>query len=142
MIFNSGGGSYPTQGTSNPPSPIKNNQQLEYFCHTHGRDIHNSHTSTTCVQPGVNHQDAAIRSNTMIGNNKGLLRTILPGATDNAPRLSNQPLNPPTTPQPLQSYSVTMNRGSLLLLAAGASACMQLSTNMPTIFPLPNQEHP
>jgi hypothetical protein len=80
MTFNGGGGSYPTQGTSNPPSPIKKFNYWDY-CHTHGSDIHNNHTSTTCANSGFNHQHAATRANTMGGNNKGLLKTILPGAT-------------------------------------------------------------
>jgi hypothetical protein len=80
MTFNSGSGSYPAHGTSNPPSPIKKFNNWNY-CHTHGGNIYNNHTSTTCAQPGVNHQHAAIRSNTMGGNNKGLLENILPGAT-------------------------------------------------------------
>jgi hypothetical protein len=70
MTFNGGGGSYPTKGTSNPPSLIKKFNNWNY-CHTHGGNIHNNHTSATCVQPGVNHQHAATRSNTMGGNNKG-----------------------------------------------------------------------
>jgi hypothetical protein len=80
MTFNSGGGSYPTQGTSNPPSPIKKFNNWN-FCHTHGGNIHNNHTSAICVQPGINHQHATTRSNTLGGNNKGLHKTILPGAT-------------------------------------------------------------
>ncbi len=60
--------------------PPKAPQTLRTYCHTHGGDIHNNHTSATCAQPGVNHQHAATRFNTMGGNNKGLLKTILPGA--------------------------------------------------------------
>jgi hypothetical protein len=63
MTFNGGSGSYPTQGTSNPPSPIKKFNNWNY-CHTHGSYIHINHTSATCAQPGVNHQHAATRSNT------------------------------------------------------------------------------
>jgi hypothetical protein len=53
----------------------------------------------------------------------------------NVPQLLNQPHHPPTTPPPLQCHSATMDRGSLLLPAAGALACMQLPTNVPTTFP-------
>jgi hypothetical protein len=98
MTFNGGGGSYPTQGTSNPPSPIKKINNWIY-CHTHGGDIHNNHTSTTCAQPGVNHQHAATRLNTMGGNNKGLLKTILPGATGQC-ALAVQPTLQPTNYTP------------------------------------------
>ena len=138
MTFNGGGGNYPTQGTSNPPSPIKKFNNWTY-CHTHGGDIHNNHTNTTCVQPGVNHQHTTTRSNTMGGNNKGLHKIILPDAT---PRLLNQPRHPPTTPTPLQCHLATMERGSLLLPAAGALSHMQLPTNASIAFPLPNREHP
>ncbi len=54
MTFNCGGGSHPTQGTSNPPSPIKKFNNWNY-CHTHGGNIHNNHTSAICAQPGVDH---------------------------------------------------------------------------------------
>ncbi len=60
----------------------------------------------------------------------------------NAPRLLNQPRHPPATPPPSQCHLATKDCGSLLLLAAGALARMQLPTNAPTTFPLPNQEHP
>jgi hypothetical protein len=93
--FNGGGGNYPTQGTSNPPSPIKKFNNWNY-CHTHGGDIHNNHTSATCAQPGVNHLHAATKSKTMGGNNKGLLKIILPGATGQcalAAQPSQQPIN-------------------------------------------------
>jgi hypothetical protein len=81
MTFNGSGGSYPTQGTANPPSPIKKFNNWNY-CQTYCSDIHNTHTSATCVQPGVNCQHADTRSNTMGGNNKGLVHeAILPSAT-------------------------------------------------------------
>ncbi len=60
----------------------------------------------------------------------------------NAPRLRNQPSNLPTTPPPLQCHLATMDHDSLLLPATGALAHMQLPTNVPTMFPLPNLEHP
>jgi hypothetical protein len=80
MTFNGGDGSYPSQGTSNPPSPIKKFNNWN-FCYTHGGNVHNNHTSTTCAQPGVHHQYAATRSNTISDNNKGLHKTIPPGTT-------------------------------------------------------------
>jgi hypothetical protein len=98
--FNGGIGSYPTQGTSNPPSPIKKYNNWNY-CHTHGREIHNNHTSVTCVQPGVNYQHATTRTNTMGGNNKRLLKPYSQVPLANAPRLCHQPRNPSTTPPPL-----------------------------------------
>jgi hypothetical protein len=77
MPFNGSSGNHPTQGTSNPPSPIKKFNNWNY-CHTHGGNIHNNHMSATCAQPGVHHKHAATMSNTMGGNNRGLHKTILP----------------------------------------------------------------
>ncbi len=53
---NSGGGSYPTPSTSQaPPSLVKRFKNWNY-CHTHEGDIHYTHTSVTCAQPGEHHQ--------------------------------------------------------------------------------------
>jgi hypothetical protein len=98
MTFNDCGGSYPTLGTSNSLSPIKKFNNWN-FCHTHGGNIHNNHTSTTCAQPGVNHQHATTRSNTMGGNNKGYHKTILPGATGQCTTAA-QPTPSPTNYTP------------------------------------------
>jgi hypothetical protein len=98
ITFNSGGGSYPTQGTSNPPSPFKKFINWNY-CHTHGCNIHNNHTSATCAQPSVNHQPAATRSNMTGGNNKGILKTLLPGATAQCTPAA-QPAQQPTNYTP------------------------------------------
>jgi hypothetical protein len=99
MTFNGGGGSYPTQGTSQThPSPLKHFNNWNY-CHTHGGDIHNNHTSATCAQPGVNHQRAATRSNTMGGNIKGLHKIVLPSAISQRPLAAHPPL-PPTNYTP------------------------------------------
>jgi hypothetical protein len=98
MTVNSGGGSYFTQGTSTPPSPLKQFNNWNYY-HTHGSDIHNNHTRATCAQPGVNHQRAATRSNTMGSKSKGLHKTILLSTTgQHAP--AAQPTPPPTNYTP------------------------------------------
>jgi hypothetical protein len=92
MTFNGGGGNYPTQGTSEtPPSPLKHFNNWNYS-HTHGGNIHNNHTSATFAQPGVNHQRAATRFNTMGGNIKGLYKTVLPSATGQCPPAAHPPL--------------------------------------------------
>ncbi len=99
MTFNGDGGNYPTQGTSQAPaSPLKRFKNWNY-CHTHGGNIHNTHTSATCAQPGENHQRAATRSNTMDGNNKGLHKTILLSAVGQRPPAAPPPL-PPTNYTP------------------------------------------
>jgi hypothetical protein len=98
MTFNGGGRSNRTQGTSTPPSPLKHFNNWNY-CYTHGNNIHNNHTSATCAQPGVNHQRATTRSNTMGGNSKGLHKTILPSATGQR-ALAAQPTPPPTNYTP------------------------------------------
>jgi hypothetical protein len=66
---------------------------------TIGSDIHNNHTSATCAQPGVNHQHVATRSNMMGGNNKGILKTILPGAAAQCTPAA-QPAQQPTNYTP------------------------------------------
>jgi hypothetical protein len=93
MTFNSSGGSYPTQGISNPPSPIKKFKNWNY-CHSRGGNVHKNHTNATCVQPGVNLQHAATTSNTMGGNNKGLHKTILPGAPGQRAQAAPPALSP------------------------------------------------
>jgi hypothetical protein len=117
VTFNGSGGSYPTQGTSNPPFPIKKFNNWNY-CHTLGGNIHNNHSRATCAQPSVNHQHATTRSNTMGGDNKGLHKTILPGATgQHAP--AAQPTPSPTNYTPTFAMPFG-NNGSWFPTAPGS----------------------
>jgi hypothetical protein len=144
MTFNGRGGSYPTQGTSNPLFPIKKFNNRNY-CHTHGGNIHNSHTSATCAQRNLVSIIYMLPPDPTLWvvTTRGYLKPYSHVPLDNVPQLCNQsPSNPPTTPPPLQCHLATMDCRSLLLPAAGAFAHMQLPTNAPTTFPFPNQEHP
>jgi hypothetical protein len=99
MTFNGGGSNYPTQGTSQAlPSPLKRLKNWNYY-HTHGGNIISNHTSATYAQPGVNHQRATNRSNTMGGNIKGLHKTVLRSAAGQRPPAACPPL-PPTNYTP------------------------------------------
>ncbi len=96
MTFNGGGGNYPTQGTSQaPPSPLKQFKNGNY-CHTHGGDIHNTHTSATCAQPGKNHQQAAITT-------RGYTKPYSQVPLANALRLHALPFNQPLHPHLLNA---------------------------------------
>ncbi len=74
------GGQCPLQ----PPTPFKTFENWNY-CHTHGGDVNNTHTSMLCRNPGLSHNLNATRTNTMGGNRAGLHRTILPSASDRVP---------------------------------------------------------
>jgi hypothetical protein len=53
------------------PTPFKQFENWNY-CSTHGRDIHNAHTSTSCQNPGLSHNPNTTRTNTMGGSTVGL----------------------------------------------------------------------
>jgi hypothetical protein len=118
--FNSGSGSYPTQGTSNTLCPFKKFNNWNY-CHTHGCNIQNNHTSTTCVQPGVNHQHVATRSNMIGGNNKGIFKTILVGANAQYTPAA-QPAQQPTNYTPTFAMPFG-NNGPRFPTAPGSWGC-------------------
>jgi hypothetical protein len=135
MTFNGGGGNYPTQGTSQaPPSPLKRFKNWNY-CHTHGGNIHSSHTSATCGQHSVNHQRNNTRSNTMGGNNKGLHKTILPSAAGQCTPAA-QPTPPPTNYTPTFAMPFG-NNGPRFPTAPGSwgfgphAAAYQCASNIP-----------
>jgi hypothetical protein len=100
MTFNSGGGNHPTQGMSQaPPSPLKQFKNWNY-CYIHDGNIHGTHTSATCAQPGENHQRATTTSNTTMGaNNKRLHETLPLSAAGQCPPAARPPL-PPTNYTP------------------------------------------
>lgn len=59
------------------PNPVKKWENTNY-CHTHGADIDDAHTSATCTRPGPFHNYAATRDNMMGGSISGLHKTIMP----------------------------------------------------------------
>jgi hypothetical protein len=140
MTFNGGGSSYPTQGTSTPPSPLKHFNNWNY-CHTHVGDIHNNHTSATCAcaQPSFNHQHAATRCSTMVGNIKGVHKTILLSATGQR-TVAAQPSLPFTNYTPTFSMPFGNNDASFPT-ALGSwgfglhAAAYQRANNIPPLQP-------
>jgi hypothetical protein len=85
--YNGGGGNYNNPpGVPQPPSPVKRFENWNY-CHTHGGNVDNNHTSASFARPGEHHQRAAMRSNTMNGKREG-------NAQDRSPQHCRPP--PPT----------------------------------------------
>jgi hypothetical protein len=58
------------------PKPYKRFKNWNY-CHTHGGDVNNKHTSRMCAKPGPAHNPHATRTNMMNGLATGLHKTIL-----------------------------------------------------------------
>jgi hypothetical protein len=84
------GGGAPGGRTAHPPMPYKQYENWHY-CHTHGEDVDNTHTSATCARLGTRHNPNATRNNTMGGSSAGLHKTILPLAAGcTAPNLHSQ----------------------------------------------------
>jgi hypothetical protein len=74
-----GGGS--GRGNQQPtwyaPTPYKRWENWNY-CHMHGSDIEDCHTSVTCGKPGPTHNPHATRANMMGGSAAGMHKMILP----------------------------------------------------------------
>ena len=51
-----------------PKRKVYNNNN---YCYTHGYHITDSHTSTTCINPGAEHKKDATRANSMGGCTRG-----------------------------------------------------------------------
>jgi hypothetical protein len=71
----SGGGNQ--KPTWYAPTPYKRWENWNY-CHMHGSDIEDCHTSATCGKPGPTHNPHATCANTMGGSAVGMHKTILP----------------------------------------------------------------
>ncbi len=78
-----------------PFMPFKKFDNWNY-CSTHGGDIHNTHTSSTCCHPGHPHNPSATRANMMGGLTAGLHKMILPSASGHAPPPLRQQRAPAT----------------------------------------------
>jgi hypothetical protein len=93
--FNGNGGGYPQQPTLHQgqqnggcefvrPTPNKWYENWNY-CHTHGGDVKDGHTSATCNRRGPVHNPNATRANMMGGLPVGMHKTILPSASGRTP---------------------------------------------------------
>jgi hypothetical protein len=91
-----GGGGFPQQPTwfggngagaqqpPRPPTPYKRWENWNY-CHTHGSDVDNAHTSATCGNRGPTYNPNASRANIMGGSIAGIHKAILPSARGRMP---------------------------------------------------------
>jgi hypothetical protein len=91
-----GGGSFPQQptwfggngaGTQQPsflPTPYKRWKNWNY-CHTHGGNVDDAHTSAMCGNHGLMHNPNASRANIMGGSTAGMHKTILPSSPGHKP---------------------------------------------------------
>jgi hypothetical protein len=77
-----------------PPTPYKHYKNWCY-CHMHGGNVDNSHTSATCVKPGPMHNSHATHANTMGGSTAGMHKTILPSASGRALPVAHAPMQHP-----------------------------------------------
>jgi hypothetical protein len=93
--FNGSGGGYPQQPTSHQgqqssgpgfvcPTPYKRYENWNY-CHTHGGDVKDGHTSATCNRQGPVHKPNATWANMMGGLPARMHKTILPSASGRTP---------------------------------------------------------
>jgi hypothetical protein len=94
--YNGNGGSYwqqPTlhqgqqgggRGPVQPPMPYKQWENWNYR-HTHGSDVKDAQTSTTCTRQGPFHNPNATCANIMGGSLAGMHKMILPSASGHTP---------------------------------------------------------
>jgi hypothetical protein len=116
--FNGNGGGYPQQptlhqgqqsgghGPVHPPTPYKQWENWNY-CHTHGSDVEDAHTSATYNRQDPVHDPNATWANMMGGSPAGMHKTILPsasGRTSPPPRQQQQQQErPPISYYPTQN---------------------------------------
>jgi hypothetical protein len=67
-----------------PPNPYKCWEKWNY-CHSHGGDVDNNHTSATCGKPGPMHNPNTSHTNIMGGSVARMHKTILPLAFSRTP---------------------------------------------------------
>ncbi len=85
-----------------PPNPFKRFENWNY-CHTHGGDVNNNHTSGTCQKLGPLHNPSATQSNIMGGTTAGLHKAILSSISGHAP----PPLRQQRAPTPSNVAAAT-----------------------------------
>ena len=91
----------PPPSNARPPTPMTHFENWNY-CHTHGGDVDNGHTSMSCIKPGPAHNQHATRQNTMGVSTGGLHKTILPSVSGRVPHPTRQvhaPVGPPIMQQ-------------------------------------------
>jgi hypothetical protein len=79
------------------------------YCHTHGDNINNRHTSRRCAKPGPAHNLHGTRTNMMSRSPAGLHKTISPSTSSRAPHFPCQqcPPAPASWQQPLPPINFT-----------------------------------
>ncbi len=82
MNYGSTGGGQ--QQNIHPPNPYKWWENWNY-CHSHGGDVDDNHTSATCGKPGPMHIPNASRTNIMGRSIAGMHKTILPSTSGRTP---------------------------------------------------------
>jgi hypothetical protein len=82
MSFGGTGGGQ--QQAIRPPTPYKRWENWNY-CHSHGGDIDDNHTSASCGKPGPTNNPNASRTNIMGGLVARMHKTILPLACPHTP---------------------------------------------------------
>jgi hypothetical protein len=75
------------------PTPYKCLENWNY-CHTHGGNVNNGHTSRMCAKPGPMHTPPVKRTNMMNGSATSLHKTILPSASGRVPHVPCQQCPP------------------------------------------------
>jgi hypothetical protein len=85
-----------------PPMPYKRWENRNY-CHTHGGDVEDAHTSATCNRQGPIYNLNATWANMMGGSPAGMHKTILPSASRRTP------------PPPLPAAATAATASHLLL---------------------------
>ncbi len=119
----------PTMQASTPFKRFKNG----HYCHTHGGDVDDSHTSTTCGKPGPMHNWQATCANMMNGLTVGMHKTILPSASGQAPPVTRAPpIQCPPTPQVWQPTPPPVNFTQMM-------AAMQLMVPYQAIYHMGEQ---
>jgi hypothetical protein len=83
MNYGGTGGSQ-QQSIHPPPNPYKQWENRNY-CHSHGGDVDDNHTSVTCGKPGPMHNPNASRTNIMGGSVTRMHKTILPLTSGRTP---------------------------------------------------------
>jgi hypothetical protein len=68
------------QNICHPPNPYKRWGNWNY-CHSHGGDVDNNHTSRTCGKPGPMHNPNVTRTNIIGRSVAGMHKTILPSTS-------------------------------------------------------------
>jgi hypothetical protein len=86
------------------------------YCHTHGGNIDNGHTSRMCAKPGPVHNLHATRTNMMNGLPAGFHKTILPLVSGRTPHVWRQ--QHPPTPATWQQPPPPVNFTTSMLYAA------------------------